>query len=138
MRNPLNLRKIQPVPVRRLLVWSPTLQYLQLPIPVLFNSDAATFTSSLLRLLDQEISEEADYCETMRGVRSFIGWHQVPEFESSSLSLDGNPFAGTNTQPMGKVLVKLLSDEWLCKKMGKLNIIITEGYPSCSSETSGF
>ena len=30
---------------------------------------------------DQQISEEQNYQETMRGVRSFIGWHQVPELE---------------------------------------------------------
>ena len=31
---------------------------------------------------DQELSEEANYRETIRGVRSFMGWHKVPEFES--------------------------------------------------------
>ena len=30
---------------------------------------------------DQELSEEANYRETIRGVRSFMGWHKVPEFE---------------------------------------------------------
>ena len=30
---------------------------------------------------DQELSEEASYRETIRGVRSFMGWHKVPEFE---------------------------------------------------------
>ena len=39
----------------------------------------------------------------MRGMRSFIGWHKVPEFE-------------------------LPVDNWLCKKMEKLNLTITEGY----------
>ena len=29
------------------------------------------------------------------------------------------------------------TDEWLCKKMGKLNLTLTEGYPSRSSEASG-
>ena len=41
---------------------------------------------------DQELSEEASYRETMKGMRSFIGWHKVPEFESVSSS-DDNPFA---------------------------------------------
>ena len=48
--------------------------------------------------LDRELSVEAYYQDTMRGVRSFMGWHQVPEFDTSSSSLD-NPF------------------EWLCKKL---------------------
>ena len=55
--------------------------------------------------LDQELSEEASYQETMRGVRSFMGWHQIPDFDSSSSSLDDNPFAGVRTQPTGKVSI---------------------------------
>ena len=33
---------------------------------------------------DQEPSEEANYRETMRGIRSFMGWHNIPEFETVS------------------------------------------------------
>ena len=43
---------------------------------------------------DQELSEEASYRETIRYVRSFMGWHKIPEFESVSSSND-NPFAGS-------------------------------------------
>ena len=53
---------------------------------------------------DQELSEEASYRETIRGVRSFMAWHKVPEFESVSSS-DDNPFAGSRVQPTGKVSV---------------------------------
>ena len=89
---------------------------------------------------DQEVSEEANYRETIRGVRSFMGWHKVPEFESVSCS-DDNPFAGSCVQPTGKVSVKLPVDDWLCKKMDKLNLtMITEGYParqsSCKTKLS--
>ena len=87
--------------------------------------------------LDQEISEEANHLETMREVRSFMGWHQVSKFDSSSSSLDDNPFAGTRTQPTGIISVKLPSDDQLCKKVEKLNITIAEGYPSRNSEISG-
>ena len=31
---------------------------------------------------DQEPSEEASYRETIGGVSSFMGWHQIPEFNS--------------------------------------------------------
>ena len=58
-----------------------------------------------------------------------MGWHKVPEFESVSSS-DDNPFAGSHVQPTGKVSVKLPVDDWLCKKMDKLNLTITEGYPA--------
>ena len=85
---------------------------------------------------DQEPSEEANYRETMRGIRSFMGWHNIPEFETVSSS-DDNPFAGARVQPTGKVSVKLLVDDWLCRKMGKLNPTITEGYPARNTDTAG-
>ena len=44
---------------------------------------------------DHELSAEQTCIETLRGVRSFIGWNQVPEFDSSSSAQDDNPFAGT-------------------------------------------
>ena len=75
---------------------------------------------------DQELSEEANYRETMRDIRSFMGWHKIPEFETVSSS-DDNPFAGAFVQPTGKVSVKLPVDDWLCRKMGKLNLTITGG-----------
>ena len=45
--------------------------------------------------LDQEHSDEANYRETMREVCSFMGWHQVPDFNSSSFSNDDNPFTSS-------------------------------------------
>ena len=85
---------------------------------------------------DQELSEEASYRETIRGVRSFMGWHKILEFDSVSSS-DDNPFAGPQIQPTGKVSVKLPVDDWLCKKMENFNFTITEGYPSRNTETAG-
>ena len=87
--------------------------------------------------LDQEFSEEANYRETMRGVHSFIGWYQIPDFDSLSSSLDDNPFAGSRAQPTGKVSIKLPADDWLCRKLEKLNITIAERYPSKNAEISG-
>ena len=43
----------------------------------------------------------------------------------------------SRVQPTGKVSVKLPVDDWLCKKMEKLNLTITEGYPARNSETAG-
>ena len=63
---------------------------------------------------DQDLSEEANYRETIRGVRSFMGWHQIPEFDSATSSLDDDPFSGSRVKPTGKVSVKLPVDEWLC------------------------
>ena len=85
---------------------------------------------------DQDLSEDATYRETIRGVRSIMGWHNIPEFDRVSSS-DDNPFAGSRVQPTGKVSVKLPVDEWLCRKMEKLNLTITEDYASRNAETSG-
>ena len=65
-----------------------------------------------------------------------MGWHKIPEFESVSSS-DDHPFAGSRIQPTGEVSVKLPVDDWLCKKMDKLNLAITERYPARNSDTDG-
>ena len=48
-----------------------------------------------------------------------------------------NSLAGSRIQPTEKVSVKLPVDDWLCRKMEKLNCTITEGYPSRNTETAG-
>ena len=54
--------------------------------------------------VDQEVSAQQTYRETLSGMGLFMGWKQVPEFDSSSSSLDDNPFARSRTQNTGKVL----------------------------------
>ena len=66
-----------------------------------------------------------------------MGWHRIPDFDSASSSLDDNPFAGSRVKPTGKVSVKLLVDEWLCRKFEKLNLTVSKGYPSRNTETGG-
>ena len=86
---------------------------------------------------DSEPTEEANYRETMRGVRSFMNWHKVPEFETVSSTADDNPFAGARVRPTGKVSVKLPVDDWLCRKMSSLNLTLTEGYPTRNTDNTG-
>ena len=59
-----------------------------------------------------------------------------PEFDSVSSS-DDNPFADSQVKPTGKVSVKLSVDNWLCRKMEKLNLTIAENYPLRNTETAG-
>ena len=73
----------------------------------------------------------------MRGVRSFMNWHRIPEFETVSSTADDNPFAGARVQPTGKVSVKLPVDDWLCRKMSSLNLTIKEGYPTRNTDNTG-
>ena len=87
--------------------------------------------------MDQELTAEQTYRETLRGVRSFMAWNDIPECDSSSSSQDDNPFTGSKGSHTGKVSVKVPVDEWLCRKMEKLNITVQEDYPSRTSETAG-
>ena len=50
---------------------------------------------------DQDLSEDANYRETIRGVRSFMGWHQIPDYDNSAASMDDNPFAGSQVKTTG-------------------------------------
>ena len=86
---------------------------------------------------DQEPTEEANYRETMRGVRSFMNWHKIPEFETVSSAADDNPCAGARVQDTGKVSVKIPVDDWLCRKISNLNLTITEGYPTRNTNNTG-
>ena len=57
--------------------------------------------------VDQELTPEQTYRETLRGVRSFMAWNDIPEFDSSSSSQDHNPFTGSKSSHTGKVSVKV-------------------------------
>ena len=86
---------------------------------------------------EQSISEEQTYGETMRGIRSFMGWSHVPDMDSSTNTSDDNPFAGPKASVPGKVLVQKPTEDWLCRKLSKFNITLVEGYSSHSSEAGG-
>ena len=69
----------------------------------------------------------------MRGIRSFMGWSHVPDVDSFNPS-DDNPFAGPKVPAPSKVPVQMPMEEWLCKKLNKLNFTLVEGYPSRTAE----
>ena len=86
---------------------------------------------------DQPISEEQTYRDTMQGIRSYMGWTHIPEVDNTTATSDDNPFAGPKTVTPGKVSVRMPTEEWLCKKLGKLNLTIAEGYPFRGSGAGG-
>ena len=86
---------------------------------------------------DQSLSEEQSYRETMRGIRSYMNWTHIPDVDSGTSTSEDNPFAGPKVQPSGKVSVQLPTDEWLCRKMARLNITLAQGYPTRSAESGG-
>ena len=86
---------------------------------------------------DQSLSEEQSYRETMSGIRSYMNWSHIPDIDSGNTTSEDNPFAGPKMHTPGKVSVNLPTDEWLCKKMAKLNLTLTQGYPTRTSEAGG-
>ena len=86
---------------------------------------------------DRAISEDQNYRETVRGVRAFMGWSHIPDLEYSPTSRADNPWIGHRSQPVGKVSVNLPPEDWLCKKLENMNLVLIEGYPSKSSEPGG-
>ena len=66
-----------------------------------------------------------------------MGWSHIPDMDSATNTSEDNPFAGPNTPVPGKVSVQMPTDDWLCKKLSKLNLTLVEGYPSRLSEVGG-
>ena len=66
-----------------------------------------------------------------------MGWTHIPDMDTSSSSADDNPLQAPKQQPLGRISVKLPTDEWLCHKMDKLNVTLVEGYSSRASEAGG-
>ena len=73
----------------------------------------------------------------MRRIRSYIGWHHIPDTDSGATTSEDNPFAGPKLHTPGKTSVNLPTDEWLCRKMCKLNITLAQGYPTRTSVAAG-
>ena len=84
---------------------------------------------------EKVIGEEQNYRE--RGVRAFMGWTHIPDLEYSPASRTDNPWVGHRAQPVGKVSVDLPPEDWLCRKLEALNLVLIEGYPSMSNEPGG-
>ena len=86
----------------------------------------------------QEITEELNYRETIRSVRSFMGWDHIPTFESDLSEPDksNNPWKGKNPKTPSRISVAMPPDDWLCQKLERLNCIVAEGYPSRSQDSA--
>ena len=66
-----------------------------------------------------------------------MGWSHIPDLEYSPTSRTDNLWVGHRSQPVGKVSVLLPPEDWLCKKIENMNLVLIEGYPSKSSEPGG-
>ena len=76
---------------------------------------------------DRVLSEEQNHRETVRGVTAFMGWTHIPDLEYSPSSRTDNPWVGHRAQPVGKVSVVLPPEDWFCRKLDSLNLVLIEG-----------
>ena len=65
-----------------------------------------------------------------------MDWTHILDIDSTAFSAEDNPFAAPKQQLVGKVSVNLSKENWICRKMDSLNLILVQGYPSKSSETA--
>ena len=73
-----------------------------------------------------EQTEDMNYWETVRSIRSFMGWNHIPTFESDLSELDksNNSWKGKNPKRPACISVAMLPDDWLCQKVEMLNIVV--------------
>ena len=64
-----------------------------------------------------------------------MGWSHIPDIDSATNTSEDNPFAGPKTPVPGKVSVQMPTEDWLCKKLEKLNTALVEGY-QCIEDSS--
>ena len=86
-----------------------------------------------------ELTEDMTYRETVRSIRSFMGWDHIPPFESDLSEPDksNNPWKGKAPKRPARVSVAMLPDDWLCQKLEKLNTVVAEGYLSHAQDSAG-
>ena len=71
-----------------------------------------------------EQTEDMTYRETVHSVRSFMGWHHIPTFESDFSEPDksNNPLKGKQPRKPTRISVAMPPDDWLCQKLECLNL----------------
>ena len=102
------------------------------------NSLAEEGEVSSDNLEKQEQTEDMTFRETVRSVRSFMGWDYIPVFESDLSEPDksNNPWRGKHPRKPARISVAIPPDDWLCQKLEKLNTTIAEGYPSRAQDSA--
>ena len=103
------------------------------------NSLAEEGEVSSDNLQNKEQTEDMTFRETVRSVRSFMGWDYIPVLESDLSEPDksNNPWRGKHPRKPARISVAMPPDDWLCQKLEKLNTTVAEGYPSRAQDSAG-
>ena len=77
------------------------------------QSDKESEEGEISDAVVQEKNEEMNYRETVRAVRAFLGFTQIPDFEASTGDYDhsDNPWKGKHPRKSQKVSVELPADD---------------------------
>ena len=62
-----------------------------------------------------------------------VFYGRIPSF-FNIIGLDCNVFSGAEKGKLRPCLLHMPTEEWLCKKLSRLNITLVEGYPSRTAE----
>ena len=100
------------------------------------GSDEGEISSDALERPEQ--TEDMNYRETVRSIRSFMGWNHIPTFESDLSEPDksNNPWKGKLQKRPARISVAMPPDDWHCQKLEKLNTVVAEGYPSRAQDSA--
>ena len=87
----------------------------------------------------QEQTEDLTFRETVRSIRSFMGWDHIPVFGSDLAEPDksNNPWRGKHPRKPARISVSMPPGDWLCQKLEQLNTTVAEGYPSRAQDSAG-
>ena len=90
------------------------------------NSGSGEEEGQLSDLNDNpEQTEDMSYRETVRSVRSLMGWHHIPTFETDYTEPDksNNPLKGKNPNKPTRISVAMPPDDWLCQKLERFILL---------------
>ena len=66
-----------------------------------------------------------------------MDWSHIEDIHSAALTSNDNPFAIPKVQAPRKVSIWMPADDWLYKKLSKLNLTWFAGYPYRIPEAGG-
>ena len=85
--------------------------------------------------MDKTVTEDQSYRETVKTVRAYMGWNYIPDLEYTVSSRADNPWTDNRSQPVVKISVAMPPEDWLCRKLESLNLIVCTGYQIRGTES---
>ena len=74
------------------------------------------------------MGQDQSYWETIKTVSTYMGLNYIPDLEYTVSSCSDNPWTGNQAQPVGKISVNMPPEDWLCRILESLDLIVCTGY----------